>query len=357
VLDRRPGSGRYTGWPGSEYLDVSAEDAAAQPALSILTAPGETAPHLAEMIDSVVAQTAGNWELVLVDGATSDEVERTVAAYANDHRIRLVRQAHRDLAGGVNAAAAAARGTYYAVLPGDGRLAPTFCERVAQVLAEHPEIDVLCIDALPFLDGTDRWPSFRQRCGITAEPGVGHRIGLAEIIRYPALYTTAAIRASTWAAAGGYPSDTPQVESLAMCLRMSAAGCDLRVLPEQLGGYRLHADDLEHRPRDHDEYDASVERAFLRVATLTDDPEVLNALRSTLRQHRYEAALRLARAAVRESDPRTARRQALLAFRQRPSVRPAAMWAVLRVAPGGIDTIKAAKRRISRLVRPGLRQG
>ncbi len=194
-----------------------------------------------------------------------------------------MRQAHRDMAGGVNAAAGVARGAYYAVVPSDGQLKPTFCERVAQVLAEHPEIDVLCVDALPFLDGEDQWPSFRQRCGITDEPGVEHRAALAEIVRRPALYTTAAIRASAWKAAGGYPADTPQVESLAMCLRMSAAGCDLRVLPEQLGGYRLHADDLDDKPGDHDEYDASVERAFLQVAALTDDPQVLAELRSTLR--------------------------------------------------------------------------
>ncbi|TWF78975.1 glycosyl transferase family 2 [Pseudonocardia hierapolitana] len=336
---------------------MPADDAAAQPALTILSAVDGPAPHLAEMIDSVVAQTVDDWELVVVANGTSDDVERIVAEYAEDPRIRMLRQPYQGVAGGVNAAAAVARGAYYAVLPGDGRLEPTFCGRVAEVLAEHPEIDVLCIDALPFLEGTDQWPSFRQRCGITDEPGVGHRVGLAEIVRRPALYTTAAIRASVWKAAGGYPADTPQVESLAMCLRMSVAGCDLRVLPEQLGGYRLHADNLEHRPRDHGEYDASVERAFLRVAAITDDPQVLAELRSTLRRHRYETALRLARAAVRESDPRTAREHAWLALRQRPSVRPAVMWALLRVAPGGIDTVKAAKRRITGLVHSGVQRG
>ena len=336
---------------------MPADHAPAQPALSILSATGDTAPHLANMIDSVVGQTAGDWELIIVHDGRSDEVERIVAEYAGDPRIRLERAEYRGTAGGVNAAAGVARGAYYAVLPSDGQLKPTFCQRIAEVLAEHPEIDVLCVDALPFLDGEDRWPSFRQRCGITDEPGVRHRTGLAEIIRQPALYTTAAIRASVWRAAGGYPADTPLVENLAMCLRMSAAGCDLRVLPEQLGGYRLHADNLDHRPDDFDEYDASVERAFVGVATLTDDPAVLTELRSTLRKHRYERALRLSREAMRNSDPRTARQQAWLALRQRPSVRPAVMWAVLRVAPGGIDHVKAAKRRITGLARSGAWRG
>lgn len=333
------------------------DHAAARPAFSILSTADDTASHLGDMIDSVVAQTTDDWELVLVHDGSSEEVERVLAGYAGDPRVRPVRETYRDTAGGINAAAELARGAYYAVIPRGGRLKPTFCERVAEVLAAHPEIDVLCVDALPFLDGEDRWPSFRQRCGITDEPGVGHRTGLAEIVRRPAMYTTAAIRASTWTATRGYPSDTPQVENLAMCLRMAAAGCDLRVLPEQLGGYRLDADNLDHTPSDPDEYDASVERAFVQVATLTDDPEALAAMRATLRTHRYESALRRARTAVRDSDPRTARQQAWLALRQRPSLRPAVMWAVLRVAPGGIDQLKAAKRSVKGLARSAARRG
>jgi glycosyltransferase involved in cell wall biosynthesis len=298
------------------------------------------------MIDSVVAQTDGDWELIVVDNGMSDEVARIVDGYTADPRIRLLRQEYGGLAGGIDAAAAVAGGAYYAVLPSDGRIEPTFCARVAAVLAEHPEIDVLCVDALPFLDGAGQPPSFRQRCGITAEPGVGHRVGLAEVIRHPALYTTAAIRAAAWKAAGGYAGDTPQLESLAMCLRMLAAGCDLRVLPEPLGRYNL-----AHPAGDVDEYDASEERAFLHVGTRTDDPAVLAELRSKLRAIRYESALRKSRQAMRDADPDTARRQAWLAIRQRPALRPVLLWAALRVAPGRIDQVKAAKRRIVGRVR------
>lgn len=312
-----------------------------EPALSILSPAHRTEPFLAGMIDSVVEQTVGDWELIIVDNGMSDEVVRIVDKYADDRRIRQLRQEYGGLAGGVDAAAAVARGTYYAVLPSDGRIEPAFCARVAAVLADHPDIDVLCIDALPVLDGADQPPSFRHRCGIADEPGVGHRTGLAEVIRHPALYTTAAIRASAWKAAGGYAGDTPQLESLAMCLRMLAAGCDLRVLPEPLGRYNL-----AHPPGDEDEYDASEERVFVQVATVTDDPDVLAALRSKLRTIRYESAMRRSRQAMRNSDPDTARRHAWLAFRQRPGVRPALLWAALRVAPGRIDQMKAAVRRI-----------
>ncbi|MCE0763132.1 glycosyltransferase [Pseudonocardia kujensis] len=326
---------------------MRAVDSAGRPALSFLSPVHGSAAHLADMIDSVVEQTVADWELVVVDNGMSDDAVRIVEKYAGDQRVRLVRQEFQGPAGGVNAAAAAARGAYYAVLPGDGRLKPTFCERISKVLAGQPEIDVLCVDALPFLDGEDQPPTFRQRCGITDEPGVEHRVPLVEVLRGAALYTTAAIRATVWEKAGGWAADTPLVESLEMCLRMLAAGCDLRVLPEPLGGYRLDPDNPDHEPADWDVYDDSVERAFARVGTLTDDPEVLAQLRTTLRNLRYEKALRRSREAMRRSDPRTARKQAWTAFQQRPSVRPAVMWAVLRVAPSGVEMMKSVKARIT----------
>lgn len=327
---------------------MPADDSASPPAFSILSAAHGTESHLAEMIESVLAQTVDDWELIIIDDGMSDEVVRIVDKYPDD-RIRLLRQEYRGLAGAVDAAAAVARGAYYAVQAGDGRLSPVFCERVGAVLAEHPEIDVLCVDALPFLDGADRPPSFRQRCGITEEPGVGHRVGLVEVIRRSGLYTTAAVRASTWRAAGGFRGDAPPVDSLAMCLRILAAGHDLRVLPEQLGRYRLHPDNLDQAPPDRAEYDAGVQRAFGQLSTLTDDPQVLAEVRRTLRTHRYESELRAAREALRNSDPSTARRHAWRALIQRPALRPALLWLVLRVAPGGLGRLKAAKRRVAGL--------
>jgi glycosyltransferase involved in cell wall biosynthesis len=325
---------------------VPVDDTAPKPALSIISAVHETEPHLAEMIDSVVAQTVGDWELVVVDNGMSDEVVRILDKYADDVRIRLLRRPYRGLAGGVDAAAAVARGDRYAVVAGDGLLMPTFCERVAEVLAEHPEIDVLCVDALPVLDGQDQPPSFRQRCGIAEEPGIGYRVGLVDVMRRSGLYSTAAIRASAWTAGGGYSGETPQVDSLAMCVRMLAAGCDLRVLPEQLGRYRMYADAPDDAPVDH-EYEDSVERAFLQVADLSDDPQVLAELRTTLRKLRSERALRLSREALRNDDPSTARKQALIALRQRPALRPAVRWLVLRTAPRALGLLKSVKRRIT----------
>ena len=320
-----------------------------QPLFSILTTAHEHEPYLTDLIDSVRSQTVDAWELVIV--GTSEETQRIVSGYSDDGRIRLVRHAYQGLGNAVDAAAAAARGRYFAVVHGDDVLEPRFCERTDAVLAENPGIDAVGVDAYAFLDdGQLQPPSFRQRSGVTSEPGINHRVQLVEVIRGAALYYTAAIRAEAWKIGIGYTCDTPKVEDLAMFLRMLAAGCDVRVLPEQLAGYRLHDDTARGMRLDQEDYEDSVERAFAKVATLTNAPDVLKALDQRLRRLRYQRAMRRARTALQASDTATARQQVRLALQQRRAAKPAAIYAVLVVAPGLLRHGQAAKHEVRGLI-------
>jgi Glycosyl transferase family 2 len=316
-----------------------------QPVFSILSSAHDAELYLAEMIDSVCAQTFPDWELIIVDNGMSDEVVRIVEEYAGDDRIRLVRQEYKGLGGGVDAAADVARGRYYAVVHSDDVLRPTFCELTRSVLDENRRIDAVSVDGIPFHDdGRQQPPSFRQRAGVLTEPGIEHRVTLMEIIRGSALYYTAAIRAEAWEIGIGYACDTPKVEDLAMFLRMLAAGCDIRVLGEPLAGYRLHEDTAVGVRFDQAEYEESEERAFAKVAGLTDDPEVLAVLDQRLRHLRYERAMGRARTALRDSDATTAREQVRLALQHRRAAKPAIIYAVLSVAPALLHRAQAAKK-------------
>lgn len=325
----------------------------AQLNISILTSAHGNEADLVEMIESVRAQTWPDWELVVVDNEEDERVAATLASYADDPRIRVVRTTHRGLGANVDAAAEVARGRYFAVVHGDDLLVPSFCERVTAILDADSGIDAVVVDAFPFVDGVDRPQSFHQLAGITEEPGIGHRLTLAEIAGGRALYYTAAIRAQAWKVGVGYTGDTPKVEDLAMFLRMLAAGCDIRVLPEQLARYRLHADTMHGRRDDQDEYEDGVERAYEHVTELTDDPAALAAVDRHLRKIRYERAMRRAREALRASDAAGARQQARLALQQRRALRPAVVCAALAVAPGALRHVHGAKHTVAALIRHG----
>lgn len=326
----------------------------AQPVFSILSAAHLAEPYLAEMIDSVIAQTTPDWELIVVDNGMSDEVVRIVERYADDPRIRLARREFDGLGGGVDAAAALAHGRYYAVVHADDILLPTFCARTGELLDANPGVDVIGVEAFGFTDDHVLAPTgYRALAGVTREPGFEHRVTLAEVADGHVLYYTAAIRAQAWKMGGGYSCDTPQVEDLAMFIRMLAADCDIRVLPEHLAGYRLH--DQAPSPADREVYEDSVERVYELAGTLSNAPDVQAAVDRTLRKVKFEHAMRRARESLLRSDTATARANARLALRQRRALRPAVIYAGLTVAPGILRRIHPAKQRIAALaahVRP-----
>ena len=322
-----------------------------RPLFSILCSVHGTERYLAATIESVLAQTVTDWELIVVDNGMSDAVVAVVEPFLADPRIRLVRQENQGLGGGIDAAAAVATGRYYAVLDSDDLLMPEFCERTAAVCESEPSVDVVGIDAYVFADGEDidYVRGYRYSVGITSAPDVRHRVTLAEMVRGDVLYYTAAIRAEAWAVGKGYRCDTPKVEDLALFIRMAAAGCDIRVLGERLARYRLRQDSFSRHPRHADVFEENLERAFVQVTELTDEPDVHDALAVALRRIRFNQAMRRARLALLGGDAPTALRFAKRAFAQRRSARPAAVVAGLTIAPGFLRRLHPAKQRVTNL--------
>ena len=80
--------------------------------MSFLTSAYQTERYVSETIESVLAQTRGDWELIVVDNGNSDEMARIVSNYTSDPRITLIRQENKGIGGGLGAAANAADGRY-----------------------------------------------------------------------------------------------------------------------------------------------------------------------------------------------------------------------------------------------------
>lgn len=114
------------------------------PTISIITPLYNTPrPFLTAMIESVLSQTYGGWELCLADGsdAAHGDVYETAAAYARrDDRIRLCRLG---MNGGISAnsraALAMATGEYIALLDHDDLLAPHALYEILCALNEGTE--------------------------------------------------------------------------------------------------------------------------------------------------------------------------------------------------------------------------
>jgi len=94
---------------------------------------------IAATIESVLAQTTDDWELVVADDASPDGTFEVAARYAGDPRIRVERNpANLGPVGNWNHVVAQARGTYVKLLCSDDLLYPTCLARQAEALAAHP---------------------------------------------------------------------------------------------------------------------------------------------------------------------------------------------------------------------------
>jgi SAM-dependent methyltransferase/GT2 family glycosyltransferase len=316
------------------------------PAFSILCSAYQCEAYLAETIESVLAQTLPDWELIVVDNGPSDEIADIVRRYTADPRVRLVRQQNSRLIGGIAAAFEASCGRYIVPLDSDDMLAPGFCERMAEVLGSRAEIDVLSCDARVFRDGEhhDLAASFlRKRFGLE------HRITLADMIgEHDVIPYFAAFRRAAWMAAGGYAAGTELVEDIALYLRLIVAGHDVRVLPERLARYRLRGDSTSRHPSGVEAFEAACERVYSAAAEESGDAATLALLDRRLRGFRYEQGLRRARWAFVNGDVAGARAASRAAFAARRNPRSTAVLVGVTVAPGALRLIRPLKQRFTR---------
>lgn len=104
---------------------------------------------LAEMIESVLAQTYDHWELILADGAsTLPGVREVLNRYsARDTRVRLLSLGqNHGISGNTNAALGAASGAYAALLDHDDLLEPDMLFEVVKRFIATPEADIVYFD-------------------------------------------------------------------------------------------------------------------------------------------------------------------------------------------------------------------
>jgi glycosyltransferase involved in cell wall biosynthesis len=89
---------------------------------------------LTEAVESVLAQTFQDFELIVVDNGSTDSYE-----VPNDPRIHYIRQEDQGPAGGRNRGMDAARGDYIAFLDSDDLFMPTKLERQVAFMDSRPE--------------------------------------------------------------------------------------------------------------------------------------------------------------------------------------------------------------------------
>ncbi|PSN20738.1 glycosyl transferase family A [filamentous cyanobacterium CCP5] len=114
----------------------------ADPKVSVLVPAYNAMEYLPETISSILNQTYQDFEIIIVDDGSSDNI-KDWAKQLSDSRIRLISQSNQGLANARNTGLANAKGTYIAFIDADDIWRPRKLEKQVGILDEYPEVGLV----------------------------------------------------------------------------------------------------------------------------------------------------------------------------------------------------------------------
>ena len=108
------------------------------PAVSVVVPIYKVERWLAQCVDSILAQTLREIEVILVDDGSPDACPAMCDAYAaRDSRVRVIHQENAGYGAAVNAGMAAATAPYVGIVEPDDWIAPSMYERLLEAAKRH----------------------------------------------------------------------------------------------------------------------------------------------------------------------------------------------------------------------------
>jgi glycosyltransferase involved in cell wall biosynthesis len=119
-------------------------DDQAPPRVSVLIGCWNNADTLGKAIESILAQTVGDLELIVVDDGSTDETPQLVEDFQGaDPRVRYLPLPRTGISGSLNAGLHAARANFVAFQDADDWSLPTRLARELEVLERDPDVVVV----------------------------------------------------------------------------------------------------------------------------------------------------------------------------------------------------------------------
>ena len=317
------------------------------PLFSFLTTAYRTEKYVAETIESVLAQTRDDWELIIVDNGNSDEMARIVRRYTDDSRITLVRQDNAGVRGGVTAAVDIASGRYLCLVDSDDTLEPNFCETIAAVIDADSEVHAVGCDVELFTDFDVLPPEqYFHSVGRKTIPDPAQSMSLADMLDEGVPPYIGAVRRDMWRAHSLYDPNAADIEpDVEMWLSLAAGGREIRLLGDSLARVRLRPDSMTHEPSAVEGFESRLAQAFVAVGGRHSLGDMDVAQYPALQRIRYHQALRRARWAILDGDIVGARIAAREAYKQQSTLRAAAVIVGLAISPRLLKLAHPVKNR------------
>jgi glycosyltransferase involved in cell wall biosynthesis len=213
------------------------------PRVSVILPTYNRAHLLPRAIESVLAQTHADFELIVVDDASTDETADVVAGI-NDARVSLYRlDANGGAAAARNVGLAHARGEFLAFIDSDDTWSPRKLEAQMAAMARSSDRAGLCVCSITVHRGretfTNRWED-EEIHGEDALARIAGGIGygtLSWLVRRRAIDD-----------AGGFDGTLPRLQDYELTIRIARAW-NVRTLSESMATANVQPDSLSSSAR------------------------------------------------------------------------------------------------------------
>jgi glycosyltransferase involved in cell wall biosynthesis len=203
-----------------------------EPKVSILMNCYNGEEYLREAIDSVLAQTYKNWELIFWDNCSTDRSAEIFKSYADERLIYYLSPEHTDLGGGRARAWEYLTGDLIAVLDADDVWLPTKLEKQIP-LFDDPDVGIVISDTLFFNEKAER-PLYGNRY-----PPTGWVFERLMAGYYVSLETVVIRRAAAIRLPRAFDPDFSAIADFDLIVRLSRIS-KLALVPEILAKWRIH---------------------------------------------------------------------------------------------------------------------
>jgi glycosyltransferase involved in cell wall biosynthesis len=184
-------------------------------------------------VRSVFAQTARDWDLVVVDNGSTDGTPQVLERLAKeDPRLRSLREPERGIVSALNRGLNATSAPYVARLDADDLAMPARFERQLAAFARNPDLVLVASRYELWNAATNE----RRLAGeVLSGDALYQRLLVSNVIAHPSVM----MRRDAVVAAGQYRAEFAPVEDLDLWLRLGKRG-PMSVLDDCLLTYRIH---------------------------------------------------------------------------------------------------------------------
>lgn len=200
------------------------------PLVSVLMPVYNTAPYLREAVDSILAQTLSDFELIILDDCSPDNAQEILDRYSDPRIIRYRGEHNVGLANVLNIGIQMARGKYIARMDSDDVSLPDRLKVQVEYMESHPGID-LCSCAMQL---------FGTREGLWRRDSDPDKVRISALFFSPVLHASSLWRRDAFESCGlRFDQSTVPAEDYDLWCRALVQGLRLVNLPDALYLYRI----------------------------------------------------------------------------------------------------------------------